>query len=341
MQRETDVEQEQVVAANSVRSDPLQDRWQYGLEWSAVLWLGFVHLGALAAPFFFTWQALLVTVVLSWMTGCLGVCLGYHRLLTHTSLETSGWLRRVLAVLGTLAGEGPPLMWVAAHRKHHQFSDQPDDPHSPRAGAFWSHMLWMLPRHGSHYWAELYRSYTPDLLDEPFMRMLNRTFLWWHLSLGVLLFCLGWLPWDASMGLSFVVYGMFVRLVYVLHITWLVNSASHIWGYRNFETRDNSRNLWWVGLLAFGEGWHNNHHAWQRVARHGHRWWELDMTYMVISTMRRLGLAWNIVSIPTESNQARNQIDTDDMVINSHSGADETMVPSPHVAPTSAVAEAD
>ncbi|MEO1995915.1 MAG: fatty acid desaturase [Planctomycetaceae bacterium] len=337
------MEQDQAVATEAVRTHATRDRWNHGLEWSAVLWLGFVHLGALAAPLFFTWKAVLVMVVMSWMTGCLGVCLGYHRLLTHTSFETHGPVRKIFAVLGTLAGEGPPLMWIAAHRKHHQFSDQVGDPHSPLDGAFWSHMLWMLPRHGSHYWAELYRSYTPDLLTEPFMRMLNRTFLLWHLGLGLILFCLGWLPWDPYTGASFVVYGMFVRLVYVLHITWLVNSASHIWGYRNYETRDDSRNLWWVGLLAFGEGWHNNHHAWQRAARHGHRWWELDVTYMTIAIMRRLGLAWNVVPVPTMGTNSLDHLDTPDTSPsgNSHEGSDESPIAAPHVAPASAVVEAE
>ena len=188
-------------------------------------------------------------------------------------------------------------MWVAAHRKHHRFSDQEEDPHSPRHGTWWSHMLWMMPRKGSKHWADLYRTYAPDLLRDPFLQLLNRTFLWWHLGLGICLFLIGYLAWGPYIGLSMVVYGMFLRLVYVLHVTWAVNSASHIWGYRNYETRDDSRNLWWVGLLAFGEGWHNNHHAYQRLARHGHKWWELDLTYWVVLVMERLGLAWNIARL--------------------------------------------
>ncbi|MFQ5734796.1 MAG: fatty acid desaturase, partial [Planctomycetaceae bacterium] len=122
-------------------------RWARGLEWPAVLWIGGLHLGALAAPFCFTWKGLVLALVLSWITGGLGVCLGYHRLLTHGSFETYPWLRRFLAWCGMLAGEGPPIMWVSAHRKHHRFSDQEADPHSPRHGRWWSHMLWMMPRH--------------------------------------------------------------------------------------------------------------------------------------------------------------------------------------------------
>jgi stearoyl-CoA desaturase (delta-9 desaturase) len=269
-----------------------------------VLWLGFVHLGVFAAPFCFTWKGLLAAVLLSWVTGSLGVCLGFHRLVTHASFQTFRPLYRLFALCGTLAGEGPPIMWAAAHRKHHRFSDEEEDPHSPRHGAWWSHVLWMLPKHSSQYWAELYRTYVPDLLRDPFLRMLNRTFLLWQLLAAITFFCTGWLVWDLRTGVSLLVYGMFVRLVYVMHVTWAVNSASHIWGYRNYETRDNSRNLWWVGLLAFGEGWHNNHHAFQRSARHGHRWWELDTTFGVIVVMERIGLMWNVVRPPAMADAA-------------------------------------
>ena len=280
------------------KSQPATDKWKEGLEWTAVLWIGFLHLSAFAAPFCFTWGGLLLAFALSWVTGCLGVCLGFHRLLTHASFETSRPLRWTLAVLGTLAGEGPPIMWVAAHRKHHRFSDQPNDPHSPRDGKWWSHLNWMLPYHGSTYWALSYHQYARDLVKDRFIRLLDQTFLWWHLLLAALVFCAGWLIWDVRTGISFAVWGMSVRMVYVLHMTWAVNSASHIWGYRTYETRDNSRNLWWLGLLGWGEGWHNNHHAFQRVARHGHRWWEWDMTYLVIALMERTGLAWNVVQKP-------------------------------------------
>ena len=275
--------------------------WKDGLEWSAVIWIGFLHVGALAAPFCFTWKGLALFVILSWVTGCLGICLGFHRLLTHASFETYRPLRWLFALCGTLAGEGPPIMWVSAHRKHHKFSDQENDPHSPRDGRWWSHMMWMFPHYGSNHWAQLYRQYTPDLLKDQSLRLLDRTFLWWHLLLGVIVFCVGWQVWDVPTGISLFVYGMFVRLVYMLHVTWAVNSASHIWGYRNYETRDNSRNLWWVGLLAWGEGWHNNHHAYQRVAQHGHRWWEVDMTYWVIGFMEKTGLAWNVVRKPPQT----------------------------------------
>jgi len=271
------------------------DRWSNGVNWPIAFWIGLIHVGALAAPFFFTWTGLLLALVLGWASGGLGICLGYHRLLTHRSYQTYPWVRRVLAVLGTLAGEGPPITWTAVHRKHHHYADKEGDPHSPRDGAWWSHMLWLFPRPQDPQWQQMIDRYAKDLLKERFMRLLDKTFLAWHLALGLVLLAAGWLIWDWYTGVSLLVYGMFLRLVYVLHVTWLVNSASHIWGYRNYETRDNSRNLWWVGLLAYGEGWHNNHHASPTRARHGQRWWEIDMTYAVICTMESFGLAWNVV----------------------------------------------
>ena len=269
-----------------------------GVDWPVVAWIGLAHVGLLAAPWFFTWKALGLFVVLSWVTASLGVCMGYHRYLTHGSFCTHKSIRWLLAFLGQLSGEGSALVWVANHRKHHQFSDKEGDPHSPRDGVWWSHMLWFMPavtRDKLH--AHLQR-YAPDLYKDPVMRLLHVMFLPTHIILGVLLLVVGWLGWDWYTGMSFLVWGLFVRLVYVFHITWLVNSATHIWGYRNYETTDNSRNLWWVGLLAFGEGWHNNHHAFQRMAKQGHKWWEVDITYWVILVMEKLGLAWNVVKEP-------------------------------------------
>lgn len=274
---------------------PFKDRLKGGVDWPPVVWISFLHVGALAAPFFFTWKGVILTLVLGWLTGGVGICLGYHRMLTHRSFSTFRPIRWLIAVLGNLAGEGSPIMWVANHRKHHRFSDLEGDPHSPNHGAWWSHMLWLVPNFGRRYYDTLYKRYAPDLLRDPFMRLLDKTFILWYLAVGGILFAVGYFGWNFYTGCSFVVYGMFVRLVYVLHCTWFVNSASHIWGYRNYETRDNSRNLWWVGLLTYGEGWHNNHHAHQRMARHGHRWWEVDVTYWTICVMERLGLAWDVV----------------------------------------------
>ncbi|HET6881979.1 MAG TPA: fatty acid desaturase [Pirellulales bacterium] len=271
------------------------DPWQNGLDWPIVIWIVVVHAGLLAAPFYFTWKAVALMAVLHWLTGGIGVCLGYHRHLTHGSFSTYRPIRFLLAVLGGLSGEGSAVTWVANHRKHHVFSDQEGDPHSPRDGGFWSHMLWFMPNFGKKYHDEMTRRYAPDLADDRAILWLHKMFIPSHMAMGAVLLAAGWLGWDMYTGISFVVWGMFVRLVGVLHVTWFVNSASHIWGYRNYETTDDSRNLWWVGLLAYGEGWHNNHHAFQRMARHGHKWWEFDMTYITILLMEKVGLAWDVV----------------------------------------------
>jgi stearoyl-CoA desaturase (delta-9 desaturase) len=269
--------------------------WQLGLDYPVLVWFGMIHLGALAAPFFFTWKAFGLFLFMSWLTGCVGVCTGFHRLLTHGSFCTYRPVRWFFAAVGQLAGEGTVLQWVATHRKHHAYSDQPEDPHTPREGGFWAHINWMTPQYGRKYFDELMQRYCPDLLKDRGMLVLHKLFVPMHVALGALFYTVGYLGWDAYTGASFVVWGMFVRLIYVLHVTWFVNSATHMWGYRNYKTTDDSTNLWWVGLLGFGEGWHNNHHAYQRMARHGHRWWEFDMTYVVIRALEKCGLAWNVV----------------------------------------------
>jgi stearoyl-CoA desaturase (delta-9 desaturase) len=221
--------------------------------------------------------------------------MGYHRLLTHGSFTTYRPVRWILALLGGLSGEGSALTWVANHRKHHVYSDQEGDPHSPRDGKWWSHMLWFMPNFGRKWHSDLTDKYAPDIKKDPVMRVIHYLFLPSHFILGAILMTTGALIWGWYVGFSMLLWGLSVRMVYVLHVTWFVNSASHIWGYRNYETTDDSRNNWWVGLLAFGEGWHNNHHAHQRMASQGHRWWEIDVTYWVILLMEKVGLAWNVV----------------------------------------------
>jgi stearoyl-CoA desaturase (delta-9 desaturase) len=270
-------------------------RWSNGLDWPALIWLSLIHLGAVASLFFFTWKGLGLFLILGWMTGGLGVCLGYHRLLTHGSFKTYPWMRRLFAFLGALSGEGPPITWVAVHRLHHQHSDREGDPHSPSDGGWWSHILWLFPRPHDPDWRRMRDRYGKDLIQDRFMRMLDVTYIAWHFVLGAVLLAVGWRFWDLYTGLSLLTWGVFLRTAWVMHITWCVNSASHIWGYRNYDTRDNSRNLWWVGLLAYGEGWHNNHHAFPGRARHGHRWWEIDATYATIWLLERIGLVWQVL----------------------------------------------
>ncbi len=276
--------------------------WRRGINWPIAGWIGLVHVIALFAPFYFSWQAFVAFVVLSLATGSLGVCMGYHRLLTHGSFKTFKPVRWLLAFLGGLSGEGSAISWVANHRKHHAYSDKEGDPHSPRDGKWWSHMFWFIPQLGNEWHKELLDRYAPDLMKDRVMVWLHWMFLPSHIACGAVLFAIGY--YGTAIGLggawygwSMVVWGLGVRMVYVFHVTWFVNSATHLWGYRNYETSDDSKNLWWVGLLAFGEGWHNNHHAYQRVAAQGHKWWEVDMTYWAIVAMEKVGLVWDVVRV--------------------------------------------
>jgi stearoyl-CoA desaturase (delta-9 desaturase) len=254
-----------------------------------------IHLGALAAPFVFSWQGVVALFVLHWMTGGLGVCLGYHRLLTHRSFKTYRPIRYLLAAIAGLAGEGTSLYWVSDHRKHHAHSDQVGDPHSPHDGPWWSHVFWTMAKKTRRDQQDHFRRWVPDLMQDPGLRFLHYMFLPLHFALGLTLMALGYWLGGWYMAWSLVVWGMFLRLTLVLHSTWFVNSASHMWGYRNYETTDDSRNNWWVALISYGEGWHNNHHAFPTLAAHGHRWWEVDVTYLTIRLMKALGLAWDVV----------------------------------------------
>ncbi len=248
------------------------------------------HLGALLAfvPAFFSWKAVLVAVFLHWLTGGIGICMTYHRLLTHRSFVCRPkWLEYVLTAIGCCAVEGGAISWVSVHRRHHAHSDQEEDLHSPNRGFGWAHMLWwIVPETPLNADEETTQKWAPDLLSDPVHVFLDRWNLVFPALLAVTLFAIGGLPW--------LVWGGFVRTVAVLHSTWLINSAAHIWGYRSHQTRDRSRNLWWVALLTYGEGWHNNHHAFPTSARHGLRWWEIDMTHWAIIAMRTVGLARSV-----------------------------------------------
>ncbi len=268
----------------------LMRRESAGLAWGAVLWIGGLHLGALLAfaPRFFSWSALAVCLFLHWLTASIGICLTYHRLLTHRSFVTRPkWLEYVLTALGCCASEGGAIGWVADHRRHHAHADDALDVHSPNRGFAWAHMFWWItPDITTIHTPEYYDKWAPDLNKDPVHRWLDNYHLLFPILMGVGLYLLGGLPW--------LVWGGFVRSVLVLHVTWLVNSATHLWGSRPYATRDTSRNLWWVALLTYGEGWHNNHHAFPTSARQGLRWWEIDMTYAVIRLLSWVKLAGDI-----------------------------------------------
>ena len=247
--------------------------------------------GAFLAPFTFSWSGLTICVAL-YLLSALGVSAGYHRLLTHRSFRTTRFVEYTLATLGCVANQGGPIQWVATHRIHHRHSDREGDPHSPRDGWWWAHLLWWMPFSTECDDPARYERYAGDLVKDPFHRFLQRFQILLPLGLLSLLF-VGGQVWG-GVGLSWVVWGIFVRTTTLYHAIWLVNSAAHSWGYRSYRTRDDSRNLWWVALISLGDGWHNNHHAFPRSARHGLRWWETDVSYYTIRAMGLFGLAWQI-----------------------------------------------
>jgi len=259
---------------------------QHGLNWiTAIAMTGF-HIGAVAALFYIDYGAMLAALILYYAGGMLGIGMSYHRLLTHRSYRTTRFIEYFLTICGTLALEGGPIFWVATHRIHHQKSDQEGDPHTPREGTFWAHMGWILMGEGLHHDASVLAKYAPDLSKDKFHVWLSN----WHWLTNVVV-GLGLLAFG---GIPYVLWGIFFRTTVGLHATWLVNSATHLWGSRRFQTRDDSTNNWWVALLTFGEGWHNNHHAHPTSARHGLAWYELDQNWIGIRALQVLGLAWDI-----------------------------------------------
>ncbi len=257
------------------------------VNWGPMIAILLIHLGALLAfvPAFFTVKALVTAFVLQGLCG-MGVTVGFHRLLTHRSFKTPKPVEYLLSWFGSLSWQGGPIRWTATHRLHHQHSDDENDPHSPRHGFFWSHALWCFTFDPKFDPYDKFSQYARDLARDRGHRFIERTTPLSQCVLAVLLYA--WGGWPC------VVWGILVRLVYVYHATWFVNSASHIWGYRSFETTDDSRNLWWVALMSFGEGWHNNHHAYPRSARHGFKRWEIDITWLAIRMLKFVGLAHDL-----------------------------------------------
>jgi stearoyl-CoA desaturase (delta-9 desaturase) len=256
-----------------------------GVNWTTTGWLIFLHAGAIAALFMFSWHNFFAALFLLWMCTGLGISMGYHRLHTHRGYKCPLWLEYFFAICGTLTLEGGPLFWVAVHRLHHQKSDQPGDPHSPREGAFWSHMGWIVMGQG-HGNQKVISKYAPDLAKDRFYRLLNT----WHwvptVFLALILLGIG--------GIPLLLWGGFMRIVVGLHATWLINSATHMFGSRRFATRDDSRNSFLIAQLTFGEGWHNNHHAHPVSVRHGLKWYELDHSWILVNILKFFGLTWDL-----------------------------------------------
>ena len=288
-----------------------------------------VNLGAVALPFlatvaaiFLLWNRVvsaadLVIMAVMYLVTALGVTVGFHRLLTHRAFQTSKPLEYTFAALGSMAVQGSVIAWVADHRKHHAHADERGDPHSPHvghgpgvrgvlAGLWHAHVGWLLSEQGRADW----RKYAPDLYEDRGMRFINRHFLALVIASLAIPALAGFAVTGSAVGaLAGLLWGGFVRIFFVHHITWSVNSVCHFLGSRRFETDDESTNVFWLALPSLGESWHHNHHAFPRSARHGLRWWEIDVSGLAIAALARLGLAHDVVTItPERQEQRRNQL---------------------------------
>jgi stearoyl-CoA desaturase (delta-9 desaturase) len=271
---------------------------QHRPNWVTGIALLAIHVGALLAffPAFFSWSAIVVAIVITNLTGAFGITLCYHRMLTHRALRMVRPLEIATAILGALAFQGDPIDWVATHRIHHAHADRKGDPHSIRRGLMWAHVSWLFRTNENLPTDEQRKRYTPDLWNDPVYQALRYLYVPMQIALAVLLFALG--------GWSWVVWGIFARLVFTYHATWLVNSAAHAFGYRTYRTPDRSVNSWFVALISWGEGWHNNHHAFPFSARHGLRWFEFDPTWWTIKLMAAMKLV-DKVRVPTREMRDR------------------------------------
>jgi fatty-acid desaturase len=279
-----------------------QIAWRYAVPIVAL------HALALLAivPALFSWSGVVLLVAGIYFYGGIGINICYHRLLTHRSFDCPAWLERFFVLVAICCLEDAPAGWVAAHRLHHNDADDRPDPHSPLVSFFWSHVGWLLVQNPAVRGLSAYDRYARDILRTPFYLWLQRgmNVFWVYLLHAALYFIVGGAvgavasgTWQAALqlGASWLVWGVILRTVAVWHITWSVNSLSHLFGYRSYSTGENSRNNWLVAFLTSGEGWHNNHHSDPASASNWHRWWEIDLMYAIIRGLEIVGLATNVV----------------------------------------------
>jgi fatty-acid desaturase len=278
------------------------------IVWRYAIPIVLLHILSLLAfvPWFFSWSGLVLLITGIYFYGGLGINIAYHRLLTHRSFKTPRWLERALVTVAICCLEDAPGSWVATHRLHHIHSDEKPDPHTPRVGFFWSHLGWLLVENREVRSLNTYERYARDVLRDPYYMWLQRSLapLWVYAIHAFVYFLVGlafgWMLGGSAvagihLGFSWLVWGVVLRTVCVWHITWSVNSLSHLFGYRNHETGENSRNNWLVAFLTSGEGWHNNHHVDPSSASNWHRWWEIDLMYAVIRVLEMTGLATDVI----------------------------------------------
>ncbi|MFL5861784.1 MAG: acyl-CoA desaturase [Solirubrobacteraceae bacterium] len=282
----------------------------------------YANLGGVVVPFLGTLAAIvmlwnravdltdLVLLVVMYLATAIGITVGFHRLLTHRAFASYPWVERTLAVLGSLSVQGSVMDWVADHRKHHAHTDREGDPHSPHVGhgsglsGLWhAHVGWLLETQGQADW----KKYAAELCEDPTMRLIGRRFPQLALLSLAIPTVAGWALHDFTLtgALRGLVWGGLVRIFFVHHITWSVNSVCHFFGSRRFDLEDHSTNVGWLAVLSLGESWHHNHHAFPRSAYHGLRRWEIDPSGLIIAGMQKVGLAWNVVRISPERQQAR------------------------------------
>ncbi len=256
------------------------------IDYTTATFLVLLHIGALTAPFFFSWKRLLVTLAFWFIVGSFGIIISYHRMLTHQGFKMPKFFEYFFTTVGCLAFQKGPISWVSKHRHHHSRTDEDGDVHSPRDGKFWAYMGWILFPDPKLFTPEFLAHYVPDLLKDKGHVLINRFALLPPILYGITLVAIG--------GYPLLVYGLLLPVAICLHTTWSVNLYAHGWGSQAFDTGDDSTNNWIVAILAWGEGWHNDHHDNPRDPRHGLKWYQIDVSWYNIQLLRLFGIVRSI-----------------------------------------------
>jgi len=285
-----------------------------GLNYGSIVWISLMHVGAIAALPFYSPRNLAVAGLLYVVTGCLGITLTFHRMLSHRAFSVPKWLERILVTCAALAMQGGPVKWIGHHRMHHANADTDLDPHDSRRGFFYCHVGWTLVYKPYFDDPDRQRRFARDIYNDPYYRWLD-TVSGMLIPQGILAAILFVAGGGGASGYGLVLWGVCLRMTVVYHATWLVNSATHFFGYKTYAVDDLSRNTWFVALVSFGEGWHNNHHAHEHVAEAGHKWWEFDPTMIIIRLLSAMGLVTKLKSIKDAGKVHKNEAAEADAVL--------------------------